>query len=115
MSRSLGVRAATGATPDDIARIWHTLIDEYIPNLKIEVIPKAERGVQPYILVQVVDYALSEGTDGPSRSVWSEREYHSPIYLISHNQLFDLLITAHRVMDEFFTTGVDNRPRPAKG
>jgi len=112
MSRSLGVRAATGATPDDIARIWHTLVDEYIPGLKIEITPKHEPRSSAYVEVQVVDYAGSVPGGETHRTVWSEREYHSPIYLISHNQLFDLLISAHRVIDKYFATGKDERPNP---
>lgn len=110
-SRS-AVRGVGGATPDDIARLWHTLVDEYIPGLRVEIIPKHDPKSSAHVLVQVVDYNTVPHPSMLERNIWAEREFHSPLYLISHNQLFDLLIVAHRVIDEYFATGNDNRPRP---
>jgi len=44
--------------------------------------------------------------------VWSRKQFFSPLYLISHTQLFDLLIVGYRVIDEYFRTGKDRRPSP---
>jgi len=103
------------ATLDDCARLWTTLTTDFIPGIRIEMIPHQDPSGRPYVAVELVDYSdVHTLPDGP-RSVWARREFGSPLYLISHTQLFDLLISGYRVMDEYFTTGKDNRPRPSKG
>lgn len=103
------------ATLADICRLWATLTTDYIPALKIELTPTSRLGEDIHILVELVDYAPYQEGSPAHRSVWSRREFYSPLYLISHTQLFDLLIVGHRVIEEYFSTGVDNRPSSLKG
>lgn len=103
------------ATLDDCARLWSTLTTDYIPNLKIEMTVHHRPTGESYVQVELVDYATMGDSGDWHRSVWSIKEFFSPLYLISHTQLFDLLIKGYRVIDEYFTTGKDNRPSPMKG
>lgn len=110
MSGSRHLPVGASATLDDCARLWSTLTTDYIPGLKVEVIPHQKPNGDPYIEMVLCDYAYVAGDPGPDRSVWARKEFSSGLYLISHAQLFDLLIKGFRVIDEFFTTGKDNRP-----
>jgi hypothetical protein len=101
------------ATLADCARLWATLTTDYIPGLKIEIEPGTEPDGQPFVQLSLVDYATIDASNEQSMSVWSCRKFYSPLYLISHTQLFDLLIVGYRVIDKYFATGEDNRPRPA--
>jgi hypothetical protein len=98
------------ATLGDCVRLWITLTVDYIPALRIELIPDISDKGEQVILVELVDYATLAEKAPPHRSVWSRRTFQSPLYLISYNQLFDLLISGHRVIEQYFSTGVDNRP-----
>lgn len=109
-NRHLPVGAS--ATVDDVARLWATLTTDYIPNLKIELEPHHAPEGLAYITANIVDYATMGDSGDWHRSLWSTRRFASPLYLISHAQLFELLISAYRVIDEYFRTGVDNRPSP---
>lgn len=100
------------ATLADCDRLWNTLTTEYIPGLTVELHFKRDQQGSPYVLMELADYSSLPETSMIMRSVWSRREFHSPLYLISHTQLFDLLIVGFRVIDEYFTTGRDNRPPP---
>jgi len=103
------------ATLGDLARLWDYLTTEYIPALKIELEPLFDSHGDPLIRVLVCDYSTIANLPAGPRSVWAMREFRSEIYLISHTQLFDLLISAHKVIEDYFRTGVDNRPLPSKG
>lgn len=103
------------ATLDDCDRLWTTLTIEYIPGLRVELTPDRLKDGRPVCRLELVDYSdVHTLPDGP-RSVWAVREFQNPLYLISHTQLFDLLISGFKVIDEYFRTGKDNRPRPSKG
>jgi hypothetical protein len=103
------------ATLGDLARLWGYLQTDFIPGLRIELEPIFDKSGQPLIRVVICDYSTVTEPKELGRSVWAVKEYRSEIYLISHTQLFDLLISAHKVIDEFFRTGIDNRPLPSKG
>jgi len=107
--------AAGSATVNDVVRLWRTLVVDYVPGLKLELEILCDDDKAPGIRVLVCDYSTITNLPMGPRSVWAVREYHNPLYLISISQLFDLLISAYRVMDEYFVTGKDNRPRPVKG
>lgn len=109
------IPAGAVATLADINRLWDTLTTEYIPGLKIEIKPMRSKEGFDFVLVELVDYAMGSEFDMPTRSVWARKEFRSPLYLISHTQLFDLLISGYRTIDELFSTGKDNRPPPMKG
>jgi len=102
------------ATLDDCARLWNTLTTDYIPALKVELFVRQRPNGEAYIAVELVDYSTLQSATGIQRSVWSTKEFFSPLYLISHTQLFDLLIKGYRVIDTYFATGKDNRPSPLK-
>lgn len=102
------------ATLADINRLWDTLTTEYIPGLRIELTPTRSKEGFDFVLVELVDYSEAALLPGKWRSVWSKREFRSPLYLISHSQLFDLLISGYKVIDEYFSTGKDNRPSSLK-
>lgn len=106
---------ARSATIDDCVRIWSHLTSDYIPALKLEVSIIDGPIKQAGIRVMVCDYSTVEVNGDSGRSVWAYRDFFSPLYLISISQLFDLLISAHAVIFEFFTTGTDRRPSPLKG
>jgi len=115
MRGSKALPREVSATLDDCARLWDTLTIDYIPGLKIEIIPVRDRNIQPCILVELVDYSHGQTVSSMQRSVWAVRQFASPLYLISHAQLFDLLISGFRVIEEYFSTGKDNRPSTLKG
>jgi hypothetical protein len=98
------------ATLGDCVRLWITLTVDYIPGLVIELIPDVTSQGHQEVRVELVDYSTLKEGDPPHRSIWSMRRFASPLYLMSYSQLFDLLINGHRVIDEFFSTGKDNRP-----
>lgn len=98
------------ATLGDCVRLWITLTVDYIPGLRIEMTPQPALDGGQEILVELVDYARLAEHAPDHRSVWSTRRFASPLYLMSYNQLFDLLIAGHKVIDEYFRTGVDKRP-----
>jgi hypothetical protein len=91
------------------------LTNDYIPGLRIEISIGADEASQPFVLAELVDYAGGYDNWQDGRSVWATKKFFSPLYLISHTQLFDLLIKGYRVIDEYFVTGKDNRPSSPKG
>jgi hypothetical protein len=98
------------ATLGDCVRLWMTLTVDYIPALRIEMVPDVTDRGEQVVRVELVDYATLVEKDPPHRSVWSRRVFQSPLYLMSYNQLFDLLISGHQIIEQFFSTGIDNRP-----
>lgn len=98
----------------DCVKLMNHLQDDYIDGLRVEMIPAYDRAGQAYIRVEVCDYATIAEGQQPHRSLWATRSFYSEIYLISHDQLFELLISAHKVIEKFFSTGVDNRPSSLK-
>ena len=114
MANNMQVLKGGTATLADCARLWSTLTTDYIPGLRVEITPHHRPDGEPYVVVELVDYStLKEGLPA-ERSVWSRREFFSPLYLISHTQLFDLLIVGYRVIEAYFGSGVDNRPSSLK-
>lgn len=110
MSITLPQGYAPNASLGDCVRLFRTLTDEYIPGLRIEMIPALGVDNQPCVRVELVDYSELRSSAGLDRSVWARKVFYSPLYLISHTQLFDLLIVGYRVIVEYFSTGKDNRP-----
>lgn len=110
MSTSNGARIPVGATADDCARLWSTLTTEYITSLRIEVrIMQNQVGVT-YIGIEVVDDSLEHLNGSPLVNVWASREYVNPLYLISRDQLFGLLIDAYRMIEDYFRSGTPSAP-----
>jgi hypothetical protein len=111
MSGTEPIRPPRFATIGDCVRLWSHLTDDYIPDLKLELSIIYDREGSVGIRVLVCDYSKIEVHGDGGRSVWAYRDFFSPLYLISISQLFDLLISAHRCINGFFTTGNDTRPR----
>jgi hypothetical protein len=99
-----------GVTASDCARLWSTLTTEYIPGLRIEVRILESATGQVYLSVEVVDDSLESLNGSPLVNIWASREYVNPLYLISRDQLFDLLIVAYRTLDGYFTNGTPSAP-----
>jgi hypothetical protein len=99
------------ATLDDCVRLWSTLTSDYIPGLRIELKLERDGDLQPVIFLELCDYSTLTSSPELARSCWSSRPFRSALHSISVGQLFDLLITGYRVMEQYFTTGEDNRPR----
>lgn len=106
---------AQSATLDDCARLLTTLRADYIPGLKIEIDFELGERSSGAMVLRLVDEVHSIEDPQLARSVWSELHFYNQLHLISCGSLFDLLIVGYRVIDRYFTTGVDNRPRPVKG
>lgn len=106
---------AASATLDDCVRLLSTLRNDYIEALRIEVNFELSENNGGCMVLQLVDYAGDYPNWSVGRSVWSEKRFHNALHLISMGSLFDLLITGYRVIDAFFSTGVDNRPSTLKG
>jgi hypothetical protein len=115
MSITPGELRKGNATLGDCVRLWTTLTIDYIPSLRVELVPDVTDRGEQVITVELVDYATLAEKDPPHRSVWSRRVFQSPLYLISYNQLFDLLISGYRTIEQYFSTGIDNRPPCSKG
>lgn len=99
-----------GVTAADCARLWSTLTTEYIPGLRIELRILESASGQVYLSVEVVDDSVESLDGSPLVNIWASREYLNPLYLISRDQLFDLLIVAYRVIDQYFSTGTPAAP-----
>jgi len=63
-----------------------------------------------YISIEVVDDSLESLNGSPLVNIWASREYVNPLYLISRDQLFGLLIDAHRTIEGYFRDGTPSAP-----
>lgn len=106
---------AASATLDDCVRLLSTLRNDYIPGLVIEVNFELTEGNGGCMVLQLVDYSDVSVPVEVGRSVWSEKRFHNALHLISMGSLFDLLIVGFRVIDKYFSTGIDQRPSSLKG
>lgn len=97
--------AGTGATAADCGRLWRTLTNEYIPGLQLLITPVYESDDSACIRLEVVDDSLISVDGSLAVNVWSCKEFRNKLYLISNDQLFDLLITAYRVIERYFELG----------
>ena len=115
MSTSKVLGPTRSASIDDCVRLWSTLTNDFVPGLKLELEFLESKEGHTGIRVLVCDYAYVGGDVTKEKSIWAMREFYNPLHLISISQLFDLLISAYRVMEEYFSTGKENRPGPVKG
>jgi hypothetical protein len=102
---------AASATLDDCARLLSTLRNDYISGLKVEINFELSERNDGCMVLQLVDYSGVPAPTDNGRSVWAELRFYNQLHLISCGSLFDLLIVGYRVIDRFFETGEDNRPR----
>ena len=84
------------AGPDDVARLWETIQNEFPWQVRIEILPRQVERSSACVAVQLVSPLDSEGTAVEGCEVWATKDFYSPLYLISWNQLFDLLIVGYR-------------------
>jgi hypothetical protein len=95
----------TNATTDDCGRLWSTLTDEYIPRLQILLKFEQDTEFGTVLRMEIVDDG-PEGPDGAMhQNVWASATYFNQLHLITSSRLFDLLIVAHKRIDDFFTHG----------
>jgi hypothetical protein len=99
------VRTGQNATAADCGRLWQTLTTEYIRDLKINLVPLPDpdnlTGVKIEIISDGIDSLDGEVID----DVWASATFFNQLHLISAGSLFDLLITAYRRIDDYFTHG----------
>lgn len=110
MSSIDSIRKAGSVTAGDCARLWSTLTTEYIQHLRIEVRILEDREGGAHLSVEVVDDSYETLNGSPLVNIWASKEYHNPLYLISRDQLFDLLIIAYRAVEAFFANGTPSAP-----
>jgi hypothetical protein len=110
MSTIKPAHKAGGASADDCARLWATLTTEYIPSLRVEMRVHQDPSAGAYLLFEVVDDSAQDDGGSPLVNIWATREFHNQLYLISMAQLFDLLISAYRQIDGYFTIGSPYAP-----
>jgi hypothetical protein len=84
------------AGPGDVARLWDAIQHEFPWQLRVEVIPRKVEGASGCVAVQLVSPLESQGSLVEGCEIWATRDFYSPLYLISWNQLFDLLIVGYR-------------------
>lgn len=97
--------AGTGATAADCARLWLTLTSEYIPGLQLLITPVREDDDHACIVLEVVDDSAVTVDGSLLVNVWARKEFRNKLYLISNDQLFDLLITSYRAIERYFELG----------
>lgn len=110
MSTSKISQPGTGAGIGECGRLWATLTTEYIPNLRVEMRIHHDPAGGTYLLYEVVDDSAIEWEGDPLVNVWATKEFHNQLYLISISQLFDLLISAYRKIDAYFSIGATEAP-----
>lgn len=100
----------TIANAGDCARLWTYLTGEYIPGLRIEICPILPPTGKAAILLEVLDDSAA-GVNGESLvNIWAWRTYANDLNLISLGSLFDLLISAHRQIEDYFVNGEQSAP-----
>lgn len=63
-----------------------------------------------YLVVEVVDDSCISIDGEACVNLWASKEFRNGLYLISVNQLFDLLIKAYRAIEAYFSFGSTNAP-----
>lgn len=100
----------TTATAADCARLWQTLTHDYIPGLRLEIRLITNEKHENWLSLEVIDDSYATLDGAACVNVWASKEFRSGLYLISVNQLFDLLIMAYRQIDGFFSVGTPSAP-----
>lgn len=93
------------ATSDDCGRLWSHLTTEYISDLKISLYIKQDTVGKAHIQMQVESPGLDAKTGQPCLDIWSSTTFFNELNLISSERLFDLLINAHRRIQDYFSFG----------
>lgn len=105
MTRLVPLLPAEGPTQDDCGRLMVHLRKDYIPALRVEVnfyeLGKAGQGLK----IEVLDDSAVGAGGEDVVNVWATKTFGQRIQNISTNDLYDLLMTAYRQIDRFFTLG----------
>jgi len=105
MSRLVPSLPAEGPTQDDCGRLIVHLRKDYIPALRVEVnfyeLGKVGQGLK----LEVLDESAAGVNGEEVVNVWASKTFGQRIQNISTNDLYDLLMTAYRQIDRFFTLG----------
>lgn len=105
MSGLKPVAGDRGASAADYGRLWQTLITEMVSDLQVVIIAEQDQNGFDLIAVEAVSPSLHQIDGVDLVNVWARKEFRNQLHLISVGQLFDLLITAYRVIDRFFDEG----------
>lgn len=99
MSRNGPSLPAQGPALGDVARLWSHLTTEWVIDLEIRLEPGWSTAEIPFLQVSVVSSRLSENRGGVYVHTWAKRVFNGVDYKGSYNQLYDLLIVAHRAIE----------------
>ena len=110
MSTSVNGKLPINATAVDCARLWSYLTTDFIPALRLEIRMVTNPNGESWLSVEVVDDSLVTLDGAECVNIWASKEFRSGLYLISVDQLFDLLIHAHKQIDGFFRVGTPSAP-----
>lgn len=94
-----------GPATSDVYRLWSYIRAEFVPDARIVVTPFQDASDRPSLRIELVSEGVTDTEGHIYEDVWSQKEFHNPLHLISTNQLFDLLIVGQRLMDQFFMSG----------
>lgn len=104
------IRTGANATSADVGRLWRTLTHDYIPDLRLELVPQVADDDQVVIKLELVSAGLDPKTGQACVNIWARRQFVSQLHLISSGSLFDLLIVGYRQIDDFFQYGASCAP-----
>lgn len=110
MSGTQRGKIPTTATAADCGRLWHTLTQEFISDLRVELRIFRSPADLTYLTLEVVDDSLETLDGSPLVNIWASKEFQNPLYLISAGQLFDLLISAYDSIEAYFKNGTPSAP-----
>lgn len=94
-----------GPTQDDCGRLMSTLRSEYIPALRIEVDFYQVGAVGWGVKLELLDDAAFTANGEEAVNVWSAKTLFQRSLYIRTQELYDLLIIGHRVIDKYFEEG----------
>lgn len=110
MSITEQAQRARIATVGDCGRLWRTLTKEYIPDLRIQLIPLGDDEEVKGLRIEVVSDGVMDPDAGQVEDVWASASFFNQLNLISVGALFELLIAAHRRIDGYFSIGERSAP-----
>lgn len=102
------------AGPDDVARLWETIQAEFPWQIRIEILPRKDYRSSGCVSVQLMSPIESQGSGVEGCEIWATKDFYSPLYLISWNQLFDLLIVGYRNLALRLSGQNDDPPNPRR-
>jgi len=90
----------SGPQLEDCQRLWDTIVTEFVTDACIGVLFQAARMPTYRACIQVWSPGLDPETGGERRIVWSIKDLPKGYVAITYNQLYDLLMSAYRAMEQ---------------